>query len=382
MKMLNYLKLIAFILFIPLLLLNCNSSNSDKDKSSASTIEILTVNLDEKQELSDKNHLDSLKLIRLETNKECLIGSIDKIEIIEDRIYILDKFKSRSLFCFNLKGQFQFKIHRQGRGPGEFILPEEFTVSKNQISIYDNFRKLKINYDINGNYIDETKMIVSIRNVVQLDSGIALVKPDRSYLNSENEYNLLVTDTNIGKVLNRYIPGVTRGESIFSVNKAFARHGDHYLFTYGFNDTIYTFESNSLKPLYVVDFGENKIPLKLAKSEAKEIDEAFFNSGQNYIGWLNDISENDDYITCSYTSFSIKGENNFILYSKESNELYNFSQIYYYKDSFKIYPPLSVYNNKFVSIVARDFENKSSSDLLPSGMDNPAIALYSIKRGL
>ena len=380
--MLNYLKLIAFILFIPLLLLNCNSSNSDKDKSSASTIEILTVNLDEKQELSDKNHLDSLKLIRLETNKECLIGSIDKIEIIEDRIYILDKFKSRSLFCFNLKGQFQFKIHRQGRGPGEFILPEEFTESKNQISINDNFRKLKINYDINGNYIDETEMIVSIRNVIQLDSGVALVKPDRSYLNSENDYNLLVTDTNLGRVLNRYIPGVTRGESVFSVNKAFARHGDHYLFTYGFNDTIYTFVNNSLKPLYVVDFGKNKIPHKLAKSEGDEIEEAFFNSGQNYIGWLNDISENDDYITCSYTSFSIKGENNFILYSKESNELYNFSQIYYYKDSFKIYPPLSVYNNKFVSIVARDFENKSSSDLLPSGMDNPAIALYSIKRGL
>lgn len=380
--MLNYLKLNACILFVPVLLMNCSKINSDEDKTLVGIGHVVPVNLDERYELSEKNHLDSLRLIRLETNKECLIGGIDKIEIIEDRIYILDKFKSKSLFCFDLKGQFLFKIHHLGKGPGEFILPEEFTVSQNQISIYDNFRKLKINYDINGNFIDETKMIVSIRNVVQLDSGFALVKPDQSYLGSENDYNLLVTDSEIGKVLKRYIPGVTKGESIFSVNKAFARNGDHYLFTYGFNDTIYTYENNSLKSLFVVDFGKNKIPHELAKSSGDEIQKAFFNSDQNYIGYLTDISENDDYITCSYSKFSIRGENNFILYSKENNKLYNFSKIYYHKDKFQIYPPKFVYNNKFVSVVAYDFENESSSDLLPSGMDNPAIALYSIKRGL
>lgn len=380
--MVNYLKLNACILFVPVLLMNCSKTNSDEDKTLVGIGHVVPVNLDETYELSEKNHLDSLRLIRLETNKECLIGGIDKIEIIEDRIYILDKFKSKSLFCFDLKGQFLFKIHHLGKGPGEFILPEEFTVSQNQISIYDNFRKLKINYDINGNFIDETKMIVSIRNVVQLDSGFALVKPDQSYLGSENDYNLLVTDSEIGKVLKRYIPGVTKGESIFSVNKAFARNGDHYLFTYGFNDTIYTYENNSLKSLFVVDFGKNKIPHELAKSSGDEIQKAFFNSDQNYIGYLTDISENDDYITCSYSKFSIRGENNFILYSKENNKLYNFSKIYYHKDKFQIYPPKFVYNNKFVSVVAYDFENESSSDLLPSGMDNPAIALYSIKRGL
>jgi len=380
--MVNYLKLNACILFVPVLLMNCSKTNSDEGKTLVGIGHVVPVNLDERYELSEKNHLDSLRLIRLETNKECLIGGIDKIEIIEDRIYILDKFKSKSLFCFDLKGQFLFKIHHLGKGPGEFILPEEFTVSQNQISIYDNFRKLKINYDINGNFIDETKMIVSIRNVVQLDSGFALVKPDQSYLGSENDYNLLVTDSEIGKVLKRYIPGVTKGESIFSVNKAFARNGDHYLFTYGFNDTIYTYENNSLKSLFVVDFGKNKIPHELAKSSGDEIQKAFFNSDQNYIGYLTDISENDDYITCSYSKFSIRGENNFILYSKENNKLYNFSKIYYHKDKFQIYPPKFVYNNKFVSVVAYDFENESSSDLLPSGMDNPAIALYSIKRGL
>lgn len=380
--MVNYLKLNACILFVPVLLMNCSKTNSDEDKTLVGIGHVVPVNLDETYELSEKNHLDSLRLIRLETNKECLIGGIDKIEIIEDRIYILDKFKSKSLFCFDLKGQFLFKIHHLGKGPGEFILPEEFTVSQNQISIYDNFRKLKINYDINGNFIDETKMIVSIRNVVQLDSGFALVKPDQSYLGSENDYNLLVTDSEIGKVLKRYIPGVTKGESIFSVNKAFARNGDHYLFTYGFNDTIYTYENNSLKSLFVVDFGKNKIPHELAKSSGDEIQKAFFNSDQNYIGYLTDISENDDYITCRYSKFSIRGENNFILYSKENNKIYNFSNIYYHKDKFRIYPPKFVYNNKFVSIVAYNFENESSSNLLPSGMDNPAIALYSIRRGL
>ena len=365
-----------------LLFTQCGKTRSEGNSSQLTEEQVLKVDLNHQDELSDRNNLDSLSIIRLETSEECLIGNINKIEILEKRIYILDKFKSRSLFCFKLSGEFEFKIHNLGDGPGEFTLPEDFTVIEEEISIYDNFRKMKINYDLNGNFTNETKMVVSIRNVLQLDSGFALVNPDETYLDSENDYNLLVTDRNIGKILERHIPTVTMGESIFSPNKVFSKWGTRVLFTYGFNDTIYSFDKKELKHQLVLDFGKNKIPYEIAETESREVRDRIFDTNYNYTGLLMDISENEDYISYRYTNFSLlKNHDPFLLYSKESKKLYNFTNIYNYEHMFKINPPMFVYKNKFVSTVAYDFKDESTSGLLPSETDNPALAIYNIKRG-
>ncbi|MCH7414377.1 6-bladed beta-propeller [Belliella sp. R4-6] len=381
-KSFNCWKLNFGIIMMALSFSQCGKPNSGGNSSQLTAEQVLKVDLNHQDELSDRNNLDSLSIIRLETSKECLIGNINKIEILDNRIYILDKFKSRSLFCFKLSGEFEFKINNLGDGPGEFTLPEDFSVIDQEISIYDNFRKMKINYDLNGNFISETKMVVSIRNILQLDDGIALVTPDESYLGSEDDYNLLVTDRNIGKILERHIPTVTMGESIFSSNKAYSKWGTRVLFTYGFNDTIYSFDRKELKHQLVLDFGKNKIPYEIAETQSQEVRDRIFDTDSNYTGFLMDISENEDYISCRYTNFSLlKDFDPFLLYSKESKKVYNFTKIYNYEHMFKINPPKSVYKNKFVSTVAYDFKGESTPGLLPSETDNPALAIYTIKRG-
>ena len=61
------------------------------------------------------------KHIVLETTPESTIGTIDKLIVRENKIYIMDKEITKSLFVFSIEGKFLYKINRAGRGPGEYI---------------------------------------------------------------------------------------------------------------------------------------------------------------------------------------------------------------------------------------------------------------------
>ncbi len=68
-----------------------------------------------------ENHMDSCTLIQLETRPECLIGEIYKIFFYKNRLYILDRSVSKSVFVFDLNGKWISTIARVGHGPGEYI---------------------------------------------------------------------------------------------------------------------------------------------------------------------------------------------------------------------------------------------------------------------
>ena len=81
-------------------------------------------------------YLDTVKYVKLELSDESLIGSIDKVIIYDERIYILDK-KTRSLFVYDLEGRYLHKIARVGQGPFRFVYYVYYSKeSKNLISSF------------------------------------------------------------------------------------------------------------------------------------------------------------------------------------------------------------------------------------------------------
>jgi hypothetical protein len=81
-----------------------------------------TIDLDGKKETSIpfSSIFKNVQTIILEAGKDCLIGSLDELQIFDGRIYILDKHIAKSLFVFDMEGRFIRKIGSLGRGPGEF----------------------------------------------------------------------------------------------------------------------------------------------------------------------------------------------------------------------------------------------------------------------
>lgn len=86
--------------------------------------------------------------------KDVIIGKIDKIEFFEDRLFILDE-KSAAIYIFNRTGQFIRKICNKGRGPGEYLYLNDFSIDRANglIVVGANF-KIQY-YDLDGNFISE-----------------------------------------------------------------------------------------------------------------------------------------------------------------------------------------------------------------------------------
>ena len=101
-----------------------------------------------------------VKTIILETNKNALISGVNSIQVYGDKIFILDKFKSKGIYVFNKTGKFIQRIGQVGQGPGEYVDPFDFTIDKKNKFIYvldsRTQKILKYNFQT-GKYIDDIK---------------------------------------------------------------------------------------------------------------------------------------------------------------------------------------------------------------------------------
>ena len=101
-----------FIVIFTILLYSCSSS----DKNTTS------IDIDLSQKSSNIDMMQVVKDIRpikLNTNEE-IIGSIDKLVWADDCLVLVDK-QQETIFVFNENGELKSKIHRQGRGPQEYL---------------------------------------------------------------------------------------------------------------------------------------------------------------------------------------------------------------------------------------------------------------------
>ena len=87
----------------------------------AGNVKSIVFNSEESVTNSDFNKIldTTFRVIPLATNDECLISNIDRLEIVDGKFYIMDHM-SQSVYVFNPDGSYAGKIHKHGRGPGEY----------------------------------------------------------------------------------------------------------------------------------------------------------------------------------------------------------------------------------------------------------------------
>ena len=90
-----------------------------------------TIDLDEEkvESIPLTSIFKDVRTIILETREDCLIGRIESLQVFDERIYILDSRKAKSLFVFDMEGKFIQKIGSYGNGPGEYNEPLDFLTS-------------------------------------------------------------------------------------------------------------------------------------------------------------------------------------------------------------------------------------------------------------
>jgi hypothetical protein len=110
--------------------------------------------------------LDLVKLIRLETNAECLIGSVGKVQFVDGLYYLLDDHTGRNaLHVFDTHGNHIQTLKKIGRGPGEYKDILDFDVDDNgNIFIVTSMGNI-IEYDSHFQYKRTINQEIAIRTL-------------------------------------------------------------------------------------------------------------------------------------------------------------------------------------------------------------------------
>ena len=111
------------------------------------------------KEVSINEIASHIEYIQLETSPKSLLGRIDKIQIKDNKIYVLD-FDNALLLVFDRSGKFIRQIGTQGRGPGEYIGILDFALRDSVVLLLDGMQSKMILYDSLGRLMAEKQLPV------------------------------------------------------------------------------------------------------------------------------------------------------------------------------------------------------------------------------
>ena len=99
---------------------------------------------------------EEIQKVELETSDDCLIKFIEKVLLVEDRIFVLDRQAGGIIQVFDYSGKFLFSINKRGQGPGEYLTILNISADEVNNHIYIASPNKIIRYaSDNGNFIDE-----------------------------------------------------------------------------------------------------------------------------------------------------------------------------------------------------------------------------------
>ncbi len=110
------------------------------------------------KELNTTEIFDTLSFIYipLETNRNCLIGEINKVIIDDSLIFVMDNQFANSLYVFDINGRFISQIGNQGKGNNEYNRIIDFDINPidNEIIIYDLNRRSLLFFNYQGEFLN------------------------------------------------------------------------------------------------------------------------------------------------------------------------------------------------------------------------------------
>lgn len=157
----------------------------------------LNTKTENKSFLSD--NIDSMIIIKPETNDNNLIGAISGIFLKGDSLIIIDASKSQNIYIFNKKGKYISSIGSRGEGPDEYGSINGVALYDNQLYVLDWIKNRLLGFPL-GNGETTKRDFKNMRpdNFAVLDDSI-IIASYASYF--ENNPFALTWIDNSGKIL-------------------------------------------------------------------------------------------------------------------------------------------------------------------------------------
>lgn len=257
------------------------------------------------------DYLDSAIYVPLETSNNCLIGEVEDIHFVNEKIYLSDK---KNIYVFAKNGKFISKVSRYGRGHGEYVALTAFDVnpSNEEISIYDNGYEVIHVYSINGNFLRDIKIEGLPRDFCVLSNGNYLFyTPD---VMKNQIRGVWQTDAE-GNYINKPVELIGPSQkNVLSNNYLIHINNEEVgvLGPMGF-DNIYHITTNSSKIAYQITTNT-----KIAKRVLKDNEAGKLSEQQVYL--LLNYYETKDLVCFCMTN--LKGKEKKVMFVKNKNRVY------------------------------------------------------------
>ncbi|MFN3554475.1 MAG: 6-bladed beta-propeller [Bacteroidales bacterium] len=200
---------------------------------------------------------DSVEVIYLETNQDCMINQPTRSIYQEGAYYIFDR-PQKAIFVFDNTGNFLFKIHNVGNGPGEYHQLVDFEINNftNSIDLLTPFGQV-LKYDLSsGVFLYSYQLPESVRAVHFFKS----ISPETTvfYQKFENrkllfyslkEQTIVSEQHELPYYVSRYLPRAFNWHPFHRVNGSLRLFED-------FSRTIYDLEQDTITPYLSWDFGK------------------------------------------------------------------------------------------------------------------------------
>lgn len=321
---------LKILLIVLISAFGCKENNKSKNQAlhNIKIPSISSLNIENKEKLSSV--VDSSFITRLETKPECLISSIDKMIMYNNRIYILDKKNSNGVFEFTKRGKFIRKIGKKGKGPGEYTNLKGFTINKNEIILFDWSKRRLLAYSLNGDFIGSKKIGFYLNDFTMEGENYVLDIHNRikSASDKDKSFSIAMLDKKT-KFLSEFLNSTVTING-YGSSKNMCTDKNRIFFKEPYTNIIYEIKNGNYLPLFKLDFQNMTIPENLKK------DNAGFSSFRNELSnhkYMFMSNASGYQVIDDYLLFSVEYGNNIMshIYSITKEKLYpiNFS----YNDS-------------------------------------------------
>ena len=256
------INILLSLLVLVILLLSCkestrNFSRKTEGVSLLTNIEkAIEVNIDLNNDcLPFDSLMTKVSYVKLETTGDNLIGEISQLLFVDDKIIVVDVWKSKIITVYDMKGHYLYKIGSQGQGPQEyaFFTHVSLTPDKKMLVITDMGSTSLKYYSIDGQFIKSIKCPYWFTtSEFVTDNLIAGFTDGGNVISDENEdYKplLVVTDL-LGNISSSAFQSYYRKEYTSTIFEPIRKFEDRVLYNNPNTDSIYLLTSNSIELAY------------------------------------------------------------------------------------------------------------------------------------
>ncbi len=308
----------SIVLLLTIFLISCNNEKEQHSTigSAISENKYITLYLDEIEGINNlklSSVFLSARPIILELTDNSIIGSINKMQVIEDKLIILDKSRAKSLFVFNKDGKFLYKVGERGGGPGEYTGISDFTIDIDRkiIFLMDENRQIINAYDLmDGKFLYDINIRDEYSKSYHIQFADSVLYTDLFYKDRRAKEQRLLRSIDIktGNTQNLFLDvKYNKGfnEMYFTGKGVFFSRNNNPVYMQLFMDTLMTLSNNKVLP-YIVLNSKNLVNSKdienTRKISGSYITGKFFRTNKYHS--LENFIESDKFfiIKCGYAN--------------------------------------------------------------------------------